>query len=56
MAGFWSRLESWIRGIQADRTRAARVMMIAYWLSVAFVALGVVIIFLAILGVWRPPP
>lgn len=54
MAGFWRRVEDWLLDLQADRARAARYMLVAYWVSTAVVLLGVAIMILAMTGVWTP--
>jgi hypothetical protein len=54
MAGFWTRLEDWILELQRDRVRMARYFQVAYWISVAFVALGAVLILLVYSGAWKP--
>lgn len=54
MAGFWRRLEDWLLALQADRARAARYMLVAYWVSTAVVLVGVAIMVLGMLGVWTP--
>lgn len=54
MAGFWTRLEDRLLRLQADRPRAARYIQVAWWISNAFLLLGIVAIFLIYTGRWRP--
>jgi hypothetical protein len=54
MAGFWARVEAWLQALMKDRARLARYMALAWWLSTAFVVLGVVVIFAVKLGWWDP--
>lgn len=54
MAGFWERVEAWLQALMKDRARLARYMAVAWWLSTAFVALGVFVIFAVKLGWWGP--
>lgn len=49
---FWERVEAWLRALLADRRRFARYMMVAYWISTAFVLVGVGVMFAVKLGVW----
>lgn len=51
---FWRRLEDRLIEIQQDRPRMARYMAIAWWISNAFLLLGVLIILLLATGVWEP--
>ena len=52
--GFWSGLEGRLVALQQDRPRMARYMQIAWYVSNAFLILGVVLIFLLATGRWRP--
>lgn len=54
MAGFWTRLEDWLLALQKDRVRSARYFQIAYWISIAFVLFGAVVILLVYSGAWTP--
>lgn len=51
-AGFWERLEAWLQAFVADRARMARFMVVAWWISTAFIVIGVGVIFAVKLGVW----
>jgi hypothetical protein len=50
--GFWRRLEDRLLDLQVDRPRMARYMLVAWWVSNAFLVVGIVIIFLIATGVW----
>lgn len=52
--GFWSGLEGKLLALQQDRERAARYFRVAWWISSAFVLVGVLVVFLIATGVWRP--
>lgn len=52
MAGFWERLEDRILALQKDRKRAAKLYLIAYWISLAVVMLGAILIVLNLAGWW----
>lgn len=54
MAGFWQRVEDGVLRLQRDRTRMARLFLIAYWVSLAVVLLGAVLILLQVTGTWSP--
>ena len=54
MAGFWARVEAWLQALMADRARLARYMMYAYWLSTAFVVVGIAVMIAVSLGAWDP--
>lgn len=51
---FWARVEAWLLALQADRARAARYVQVAWWISNAFLLVGIVVMFLIAFGVWRP--
>lgn len=42
--GMWERLEDRLLALQRDPERAARWFQVAYWISLAFVVLGVAIV------------
>lgn len=50
--GFWRALEDRLLSLQQDRPRMARYMQIAWWVSNAFLVVGIVVIFLVALGKW----
>lgn len=52
--GFWRRLEDRLLTLQADRPRMARYVQVAWWISNAFLVLGIVLIFLIATGAWPP--
>lgn len=52
--GLWRRLEDSLVALQKDRPRAARYMAIAWWISNAFLLLGVIIIILIATRTWTP--
>ena len=54
MPGVWSRVEDWLLALQKDRARAARYMLIAWWISNAFLLVGAIVILLVVTGAWRP--
>lgn len=49
---FWSRLEERLLALQRDRPRMARYLQVAYWISNAFLLVGVLVIMLVVLGKW----
>lgn len=51
---FWERLETRLQALVTDRERFARVLQIAYWISMAVVLLGGIVAVLQLMGVWRP--
>lgn len=52
--GFWRRTEDHLLRLQHDRARMARYLQVAWWISNAFLGIGVVVIFLIVTGLWRP--
>ena len=50
--GFWSGLERRLLALQEDRPRLARYMQIAWYVSNAFLMVGVLVIFLVATGWW----
>lgn len=54
MAGFWTRVEDWLLALQADRERAARYFLWAWYVSTAVVVLGVALMLAMVAGVWHP--
>lgn len=52
MAGFWERVEARLQDLVRDRARMARYMAVAWWVSTAFVVLGVGVMFAVKLGWW----
>lgn len=54
MARSGNAVERWMLDLQADRPRLARYLTIAWWVSNAFLLVGVVMAFLIYAGVWRP--
>lgn len=54
MAGFWRRVEESLLTLQADRPRAARYLRVAWWISNAFLLLGILVMFLVYTGRWSP--
>lgn len=48
----WVRLEAWLQALVRDKQRLARYFLVAYWISMAFVLLGAVIILLYYMGRW----
>jgi len=50
--GFWRTLEDRLLTLQQDRPRMARYMQVAWWVSNAFLILGIVVIFLVATEVW----
>jgi len=49
MTSFWTRVEDKLLALQKDRARLARWFVVAYWVSTAFVVVGVVLILLFVL-------
>jgi hypothetical protein len=54
MAGPALRLERWILALQRDRPRMARYVQVAWWISNAFLLLGVILVVLIYSGRWTP--
>ena len=49
---FWRRLEDRLLSLQKDRVRMARYLQVAYWISNAFLLVGVLVIALVVTGRW----
>lgn len=54
MAGLWTRVEDWLLALQADRERASRYFLYAWYVSTAVVVLGFGIMLAIYTGAWRP--
>jgi hypothetical protein len=51
---FWGRAEAWLLALQKDGERQARYLQVGYWISLAFVGIGLLVALLALAGAWRP--
>lgn len=51
---FWRRLEHRLLALQADRPRMVRYLQVAWWVSNAFLVVGIVAILLIATGAWTP--
>lgn len=52
--GSWDRVEERLQALVRDRARLARLMQIAYWISMGVVLFGAVVAVLVYSGRWTP--